>query len=113
MADADDSKLFKNNIGIKIKVYAKSDLSDASSIIMSIRKPNGTVSSWTATVDPTNSSYAIYYTVDGDLNAIGEHFISLIVTTSDGKVITGKTDSFMVYDQFYDLMPPNRYLNVY
>jgi len=109
----DDKKLFKNDIGVLFKVYAGVDLSDASSIIMKIRKPSGVVSSWTASVDTDNSFYALYSTISGDLNIAGEYFISLSLTTVDGKSITGQSDSFMVYDQFYDLMPPNRYQNVY
>lgn len=108
-----DKKLFKNDIGVLFRVFAGIDLSDANSIILKIKKPNGTVASWTASMASDNNFYATYSTISGDLNAVGEHFISISITTVDGKSITSQTDSFMVYDQFYDLQPPNRYMNTY
>ncbi len=108
-----DNKLFKNNIGVLIRVYAGVDISDTTSVIMKIRKPSGTIAQWTATVDVNNGFYANYYTVANDLNEVGEYFISLNIVTTDNKTITGQTDTFMVYDQFFDLQPPNRYANVY
>lgn len=108
-----DKKIFKDDIGILFKVYAGLDLSDASSVLMKVKKPSGAIVSWTASVDPTNSSYAIYSTVADDLDTLGEHLISLSIVTTDGKHITGQSDTFTVYDQFLDLTPPNRYINVY
>ena len=99
-----DNKLFKNNIGVQIKVWAGVDISDATSIIISVRKPSGAVVSWTATVDTDNPDYAIYTTVSGDLDQAGKHVLSLVITLAGGKIITGQADTFVVYDQFYDLV---------
>lgn len=108
-----EDKLFRNDIGILFRVYAGTDISGSTSVIMKVRKPSGLIVSWSASVDSSNSSYAIYNNVAGDLNEVGEYLISLEIITSDSKEITGQTDTFVVYDQFYDLNPPNRYINTY
>ena len=106
-------KLFKDNIGVVFRAYAGIDISNATSIILRVRKPSATKQAWTSSLASDNNYYATYSTVSGDLNETGEYLISLEVITVDGRTVTGKSDSFVVYDQFYDIDPPNRYLNIY
>lgn len=105
--------LFKDNIGVVVKIYAGVDISDATSIIMRVRKPSGTKQAWTGTLVADNTFYAYHTTIAGDLNEVGEYLVSLEITATGGTTIYGQSDTFTVFDQFYDLDPPNRYLNIY
>lgn len=96
-------KLFVGDIGVTIKVFANIDLTSATSIVFDVKKPSSTSFSWTASLDPTNSYYGLYTTVDGDLNEAGIYLLSLQCTFSGGVIHTGETAEFEVFSQFEDL----------
>lgn len=98
-----DKKIFQNDIGVQFKVYCKTDLTDATLLQFAIKKPSGTIVRWTASISPTNNYYAVYTTVEDDLDETGDYLISLEVTLSDGSFFTGTTDTFPVYEQFTDI----------
>lgn len=95
-------KLFTNDLGVTFKVFANIDISTATSIVFDVRKPSGTIVSWTASLDPTNNYYGIYTSVDGDLNEDGIYLLSLQCTFSGGELHTGESAEFEVFPQFQD-----------
>jgi hypothetical protein len=95
-------KIFENDIGVQFRVYAGVDISSATSIVMKVKKPSGTETSWTASYDTDNSYYATYTTVSGDLNEDGDWLLSLEVQMPTAPSITGESASFTVYEQFED-----------
>jgi hypothetical protein len=95
-------KIFKDDVGILFRVYSKYSLTDATSIVFDVKKPDGNVETWTATMASDNNYYAEYTTVSGDLDIVGEWKLSLQIQLSGGKIFTGETDYFNVYDQFED-----------
>lgn len=98
-------KLFVNDCGHTFRVYAKMDLSSATSIIFKVKKPDGSVVNWNAMLAVDNNYYAVYSTVEGDLNIAGEYLIAIYVVipgSPDNSVFTGSTDRFSVYNIFED-----------
>jgi hypothetical protein len=98
-----NSKIFVGDIGILFRVYAKIDLSTVSSIIMNVKKGDGSTVSWTAAKALDNNYQAEYYSIDGDLNVAGIYQLSLTVTLANGYKYIGETAEFSVYDQFNDV----------
>lgn len=98
-----DKKLFTNDVGIVFRVWAKTDISLASSILIKVKKPDGTVVSWTASVANDNDYYAVYTSASGDLDSNGDYLLSLYVTFPDGSIYTGETALITIYNQFEDL----------
>lgn len=99
--DSDNEPIFVGEIGKQFRIYSNIDLTGATSVIMSIKKPTGgSPAQWVASVD-TNPYYATYTTVANDLNIAGVYYLSLNITIS-GKTLIGKSVAFLVNDQFYD-----------
>lgn len=94
-------RVYKDDIGVVFRVYAGMDLSSADTITMKVKKADGVESSWTASVDDTNTYYAKYTTVSGDLSIEGTWQLSLEVTEGTSS-FTGQTAVFDVYKQFED-----------
>jgi len=102
MAVSKNTKIFKNDIGVAFRVFAGIDLTDASEIIMKVKKPSGTEVEWTAIVDEDNSYYAYYASASSDLDLEGQWRLSLEVTFPDTSSFQGETAYFTVYKQFED-----------
>lgn len=95
-------KIFVGDIGVTFRVYAGIDISNATSIVMRVKKPNSALVAWTATVAEDNNYYAVYKTVEDDLDLEGDWLLSLEVTTPTIDLIKGESAEFKVYTQFED-----------
>lgn len=94
--------VFVGDIGVLFRVYSKTDLSTATSIIMKVKKASGVTVSWTASVASDNNYYAEYTSVEDDFNIEGDYLLSLEVITPAIEGITGRTAIFPVRKQFED-----------
>lgn len=100
-----DDKVFVGEIGKTFRIYAGVDLTDATAVVMKVKKPSGANVSWTATVDD-NPYYATYNLVANDVDLEGDYYLSLQVTFT-GKTLIGETAIFTAYNQFEDdAIPP-------
>ena len=90
-------KVYKNDIGTKIKLDAGCDISAATVWKILYSKPGTTriKGEWIATPEGTN--YAYYITLAGDLDAVGKWHIQLYIESPNWKGY-GEMVSFEVYD---------------
>lgn len=100
--DDQSDKLFKNDTGKVIRIYSGIDLTNATAIIMKVKKPSGSEVDWTASLDATNNRYAKYTIQTNDLNVVGEYAIQIQVTFSASEIHKGSTTNFEVFDKFAD-----------
>ena len=98
-----EKKIFTNDIGVIFKVFAKTDLTTATSLSFEVQKANGALVNWSATLDPTNPYYAYYSAVAGDLDQAGEYLLSLEAVFPGNISVKGESAKFNVYDQFRDV----------
>lgn len=70
--------IFVGDIGTELLINMGENISSASSVSLSVRKPDGTVVTWTPTIQGT--LYLRYLTQSGDLNLAGEYAISPLLT---------------------------------
>jgi hypothetical protein len=98
--------LFKDDVGIVLRVWAGPDLdlSSATALSLKVKKPYGTLVSWTATLASDNNYYATYTIVADDLNEIGDYQITLVANFTGGVILTGKTDVFTVVNRYDDIL---------
>ena len=91
------SKIYKNDIGTKIKLDAGCDISAATVLKILYSKPGKTrvEGEWAASADGTN--YAYYLTQAGDLDVIGTWHIQLYIESPTWTGY-GETVDFKVYD---------------
>lgn len=76
--------IFRTSIGAKIEVTLSYDLTTNTGVTFVIRKPDGQIVNWTATVDNAGAGIVSYLVQDGDLNLIGRYFLQPVV------IFTGK-----------------------
>lgn len=102
----DSQTIFVGEVGKIFRVFANTNLTGATSVVMKVKKPTGAEVSWSGTVDASNPYYALYTTVSNDLDIEGPYLLSLQVTLSGAQLI-GNTVPFNVYEQFEDgFVPP-------
>lgn len=97
--------IFVGDIGKVFKMYSGIDMTGATSIVFNIKKPDGSIVNWTATID-SNPRYANYTTIADDLDLEGDWILSMKITFSATSVHKGKSYHFSVYKQFEDEYVP-------
>jgi len=86
--DTEDKYTYTNTVGLKIVLDTKLDLSDISAAIIKCRKPDKTIESWSAEVDPDKT--CIYHvTQTGDLDQEGDYELQAYIEYSDGSHFYG------------------------
>lgn len=90
-------KVYQNEINKLLKLDCGEDITTATAQSISVRKPDGTSETWTATI--VDSNYVQHATIAGDLNQAGTHLVQAVVTL-DGVIRRGNTAEFYVYPQF-------------
>ena len=96
-------KSYVGDIGTRIRITLDSDddLTNATEVLMLIRRPDETELSYTATVEDVGPPGIAYYDViDGDFNQAGKYYAQLKVTFSDGDVLKSETKGFTVYEAY-------------
>ena len=94
---ASGDKSYIDDIGTVITVDVGVDITDATSVKLLVKKPDGTEVEWTGTVYSTQ--YIRYTVVEDDFDQAGTYKVQSYVVTPDG-TWKGETDSFKVYDEY-------------
>lgn len=89
--------VYQNAIGINLTIYTLFDLTGYSTISYVISKPSGTKLTKTPVVVNLTTGELSYETISGDFDEIGQYKGQAIVTYSDGDVIKGEIDDFVIY----------------
>jgi hypothetical protein len=89
-------KFFVGDVGTLIKVDVGQDVTGATNTTLKVEKPDGTLVSWTATV---NGQYLEYTVIAGDFDQAGRHYLQAALTFS-GWTGLGETTTFILYDPF-------------
>ncbi len=94
-----DDKHYVNEIGTEIIVDCGQDVSSATTTKLEVRKPDGTLAEWDATIYETD--YLKYLTVAGDFDQAGLYAIQpyLVLPTWTGR---GETVTFYVFGNYDD-----------
>jgi hypothetical protein len=93
-----EDKVYKNDIGTKIKLDAGSDISTKTSLKIKYLKGDGVTSGeWDAILEGTD--YGYYITVAGDLDTIGIWKLQLYAVLPSG-TWRGETVEMQVFDDF-------------
>ena len=87
------SKIYVGDIGTKIIVDCGTSLAGATVHNIIVKKPDWSISTWTATIDENT---LVYYTVEGDFDIPGAYGIQASVIV-DGWSGLGETTSIDVY----------------
>jgi len=89
---------YVGSVGLDILVDTGLDLADASSVRFDVKKPNGTLATWTATLYTAGGSVseARYTTVAGDFDQPGTYSLHALVTRADGFAVPGNEALFLV-----------------
>jgi hypothetical protein len=94
-------KVYKDDVGVQIRVNTGIDLTSATTVSLFISKPNGQNTTWTPTKEqPYTSGILVYTTMQGDLNAAGTYKLQAYVKFSESQILYGETGSFQVYDRW-------------
>lgn len=93
-------KIYKDDVGVIIRVETELDLTSAATYTLEVWKPNGVKVSWAPTVvSPATAGILTYTTGSTDLNQEGTYKLQAKVTfTSPSKLYRGETATFKVYD---------------
>jgi hypothetical protein len=93
-----ENKVYKNDIGTKIKLDAGSDISSATTLEIKYQKGDKiTTGKWNATLEGTD--YGYYVTQAGDLDTIGIWRLQLYAVLPTG-TWRGETVEMEVFDDF-------------
>jgi len=89
------SRVFKGDIGTKIKLNSGQDISSASKIQIRFKKPGGTKGVWAAVLEGTQYGYYILKSGDMDENGVWE--VQLYVEIDNWKGY-GEIATFTAYE---------------
>ena len=95
------AKIYTGVKRVKIQVATGMDLTNATSYKLFIKKPDGHLSEWSASIfGAATGGVLIYYTVAGDLEEAGLYTGTAIIETSDGGKYLGETFTFKIFERF-------------
>jgi hypothetical protein len=96
------NKYYVGDVGTEVVLDCGCDIAAATSPKIYVKKPDGTIVTWTAVVHTLASltQYLRYYTVTGDLNQAGKYLLQagLTMTGWTGRGETADFDVFAVYE---------------
>lgn len=94
-----DDKRYVDEIGTEVIVDCGRNITSAELLEIKVKKPDGTLATWTAEVYTANKTKIRYVTVAGDFDQSGQYEVQSHVKMSgwDG---LGATAQFEVYDKF-------------
>jgi len=95
------SKIYIGDVGIKVKVETGIDLTDATTCVIKVAKPNGQLKEWAAVREsPYTSGILSYVTIGIDLDVAGTYLGMAYIETSGGGKYFGESFSFQVWEKF-------------
>jgi len=94
-------KVYINTIGTRVRFITDEDLTNMSSLVVKVKKPDDTEVEWTPVIVENIAKGIIYYdTVAGDQDQAGTYFVQAYVIFNDGDDPSSHTRSYVVYDYF-------------
>lgn len=90
-------KIYKGDIGTKIKINVGENIVTATIRKIKYKKPSGITGEWNALLEGTN--YMYYITIANDINEKGIWLVQAYIELPDWKG-HGETANFIVYDLF-------------
>ena len=78
--------LYTDTYGVKLKVDLESDITDASSAVLVLQHPDGSVSQHSATITDYTNGYIEYNTLEDEITLRGTYKIQAIVTFPGSKL---------------------------
>ena len=84
------STIFVNQSKLRLQLTTGVDITDATSLLIKYKKPDGTAGSWTATSSDDDTGVIYYDFTDGELSASGVWTFWAYITFSDGRVAPGE-----------------------
>lgn len=95
------SKIYVGQTALRMNFSLSADITGYTTTVISVKKPSGTTTTWTATV-ATASTGSMYYDIATTtiLDAAGKWRMQPIVTFSDDTVGKAETAEIVVYDNF-------------
>lgn len=92
-----EDKVYINDVGTKIKLYTGQDISSATIVKISYKKPNGDTGEWDGSIE--EDEYVVYIVQAGDLDQVGIWKLQAYVVLPDwtGR---GETVDMEVFDSF-------------
>lgn len=91
------TKVYIGDIGTEVLVNCGSIITGASNTKMKVRKPNGDIAEWAASISGTDS--LIYTVVSGDFDQEGIYLLQASLTINGWSGL-GETAEFRVYDPY-------------
>lgn len=92
-------KIYKDDVGVLIRLNTGVDVSEAESIKIRVRLPDGATTEWDAEEDET-TNYIKYLTVAGDLEDDGDYLLQAYVTWGSTSIHRGETYTLTVYEYY-------------
>ncbi len=87
-------KNYIGDVGVVIEVDCVSDITGDATHLLRVKKPDGTIVNWTASI--VLGHYLQYITTAGDFDQVGRYKCQAVL---DGPIL-GETFEIMVYDVF-------------
>lgn len=91
------NKIYIGDSGANLLISLSEDVSSATVHNLSVKKPNGTIVTWNATIH--DSTYLLYTIVEDDLDFAGTYSIQPYLEI-DGWAGYGETVSFVVFKRW-------------
>lgn len=94
-------KVYKDDVGVQIRVNTGIDLTTATVVMLYISKPNGQNTTWAcAKEQPYTNGILTWTTVQGDLNAVGVYKVQAYAEFGQTRKYWGETGNFQIYDRW-------------
>lgn len=92
-------KIYKDDVGTEIILDCETDITNALSFIIKVRKPDKTEVEWVAELKPNETTKMRYFIQEGDLDQKGKYFVQAYpdLDTWQGR---GETAEIIVYDHY-------------
>lgn len=93
-------KIYKNQDYLRITVHIEHDLSDAASITIKYKDPNGDEGNWVATIEDEEEGIVYKdFALGSSLGISGEWTFWAYVIFNDGRLAPGDPFTQMIYDE--------------
>lgn len=93
-------RIYKFDIGTRLRTTLNVDLAEYSSMNYKIKKPSGTILTKTCTPEDLANGIVYYDSIVNDFDEVGLYLIQVQVVFTDGDQNESETKSFRVYDSF-------------
>jgi len=92
-------KIFKGQTALRIVLKTFTDLEDTISAVIKLRKPNGVIGEFAATVGDTTKGIIFHECIEGDLDVSGWWAFWAFVTFADGRTAAGEVTKVYIWKE--------------